>query len=178
MSLVHPWIFKVVSPLILKKSFLTGCVLLLLSGSALFGCATQNTGALVKKIAPSKVYISDYDSVWRAAHTVLKYTIAFENQETGRLETEYIRAIDGFVPPENQSAPGFGQKYKIIMQFTKGKVNNKDSVRVTIEKQIENQRDFFSEADSVSSSGLEENVMFYRIARELSIFRALKKAGF
>ncbi len=122
--------------------------------------------------------MAEYDSVWRAAHTALKYTIAFENQETGRIETEFIRAVDGWVAPDIELDPGFGQKYKIIMQFTRGKVSNKSSVRVTIEKKIENQRDFFSESDTLDSDGLEEAVLFYRIRRELAIASALKKAGF
>ncbi len=148
-----------------------------LAGCSLFDVNTTSPKDRIRKAAPSRVFTADYDAIWRAAHTALKYTIAFENQETGRIETEYIRAVDGWTPPDTERDPGFGQKYKIIMQFTRGKVSSKPSVRVTVEKKIENQRDFFAESDTLDSDGLEEAVLFYRIRRELSIAAALKKAG-
>lgn len=122
-----------------------------------------------------KIFFAPYDSVWKAAHTSIKYTIAVENQDTGYLETEYIKGVDGFLAPENQKPPSAGMRYKLILNFAKGRSEGKESTRVTIEKKIERLRDFFSEPELVASDGLEEKVIFYRIERELIIADALKK---
>lgn len=130
-----------------------------------------------RQIAPQRVYYANFDQVWRAAHTVIRYTIANENQETGYLETEYIKGIDGWLPPEVDRKPSAGLRYKLILSFAKGRAENRDSTRVTIEKRIEVLRDFFSEPEIVPSDGLEEKVLFYRFERELLITEALKKVN-
>lgn len=145
-----------------------------LSSCALFETSSENTSP-VKKVAPQKVFYANPDLVWRAAHTVLRYTIANENQETGYLETEHIKSADGWLPPEATKKPSSGSRYKIIMTFVKGKVEGRESTRVTIEKKMEVVRDFFSEPEQVNSDGLEEKVLFYRMERELVINEALKK---
>lgn len=148
--------------------------LLILAG----GCATktQRPEDVVRKQTKQKVFLAPYDEVWRAAHTVLKYPIVNENQDTGLIETDYIKAQDGFTAPESQS-PSSGLRYKIVMIFAKGKSLGQESVRVTIDKKIEKLRDFFSDAEVIDTDGLEEKVLFYRIERELLISKGLRKAA-
>lgn len=148
--------------------------------SILVGCTTLKEGItppqeLVKKQSRQKIFLSDYDDVWRAAHTALKYPISNENQDTGVIETDFIKAQDGFIPPESK-VPSSGLRYKIFMYFAKGRTQGRESVRVTVDKRIEKLRDFFSDAESLSSDGLEEKLLFYRIERELLIMKGLKKA--
>lgn len=147
-----------------------------LSGCSLFDRIPDQENAILKQSIHQKVFFAPHDAVWKAAHTSIKYTIAVENQDTGYLETEYIKGVDGFLPPETPKSPSAGIRYKLIMNFAKGKTEGKESTRVTIEKKIERLRDFFSEADALASDGLEEKVLFYRIERELVIAEALKKA--
>ena len=160
--------------LISKKSFLLIVVFLFA------GCTTLKEGItppqeLVKKQSRQKIFLAGYDEVWRAAHTALKYPIANENQDTGVIETDFIKSQDGFIAPESK-VPSSGLRYKIYMYFAKGRTQNKESVRVTIDKRIEKLRDFFSDAESLTSDGLEEKILFYRIERELLIMKGLKKA--
>ena len=142
------------------------------------GCvsAPEKPEEVVRKQTRQKVYLSPYDEVWRAAHTVLKYPIVNENQDTGIIETDYIKAQDGFNPPD-APPPSTGLRYKITMIFAKGKSQGQESVRVTIDKKMEKLRDFFSDAENISSDGLEEKVLFYRIERELLISKGLRKAA-
>jgi hypothetical protein len=63
------------------------------------------------------------------------------------------------------------------MILAKGKVEGREGIRVTINKNIEKKRDFFSEAEVLPTDGLEEKVIFYRMERELIIDEALKKAA-
>lgn len=146
----------------------------------LMGCETLKEGVessneVVKKQSRQKIFLSEYDEVWRAAHTALKYPISNENQDTGVIETDFIKAQDGFIPPE-QKIPSSGLRYKIYMYFAKGRTQGRESVRVTVDKRIEKLRDFFSDAENMASDGLEEKVLFYRIERELLIMKGLKKA--
>ncbi len=142
------------------------------------GCATkpEKPEDVIKKQTKQKVFLSPYDEVWRAAHTVLKYPIVNENQDTGLIETDFIKAQDGFTAPD-QPVPSSGLRYKIVMIFAKGKSQGVESVRLTIDKKIEKLRDFFSDAEVLTSDGLEEEVLFYRIERELLISKGLKKAA-
>jgi hypothetical protein len=156
-------------------------ILVFISASfILCSCKTLREGItppeeLVKKQSRQKIFLAAYDDVWRAAHTALKYPIANENQDTGVIETDFIKSQDGFIPPETK-APSSGLRYKIFMYFAKGRTQGKESVRVTVDKRIEKLRDFFSDAETLSSDGLEEKLLFYRIERELLIMKGLKKA--
>lgn len=170
-------------PLTIKKNAMKwiGYALTLLGSLVFSSCSIMDkpvpADKLVQKVSRQRVFYANYDQVWRAAHTVIKYPIASENQDTGMLETEYVKVMDGWQPPEQQKQPSSGMRYKLIMTFAKGKIEGRNSTRVTLEKRIEKQPDFFSEPDIVDSDGLEEKVLFYRIERELLINETLKKAA-
>ena len=156
--------------------------LALILACGLFGCSLMDKppdppDKLIQKVSRQRVYYANYDQVWRAAHTVIKYPIAAENQDTGILETEFIKVLDGWLSPDIQKPPSSGMRYKLVMTFAKGKIEGRESTRVTLEKRIEKQKDFFSDPDQIESDGLEEKVIFYRIERELVINEALKKAA-
>ncbi len=123
-----------------------------------------------------KIFFGTYDSIWRAAQLALKYPIALNNMDQGILETDFIKADDGFFSPTNEIIPSSGIRYKITLTISKGKVEGKASVRVNIAKLIERKRDFFSDPEILPSDGIEEKVIFYRMERELIIDEALKKA--
>ncbi len=152
------------------------CCSLLLGGCTLFDKpqANENVSPLSFK---QRVFFASYDEVWRAAHSIIKYPIAIDNQDTGVIETEFIKGIDGWLPPEVERPPSAGLRYKLTFIFAKGKVNGKESVRVTIEKKNEILKNFFAEPETLESDGLEEKVLFYRLEREIIINEGLRKAG-
>lgn len=131
----------------------------------------------MNQITKQKVFFASYDSVWRAAHNVVKYPIAQENQDNGVMETEYIKGLDGWLAPGEQRSPSSGIRYKLTLTFAKGTSGGRESTRVTVDKRMEILRDFFSEPEPMESDGLEEKIIFYRIERELIIAEALKKAN-
>lgn len=161
----------------LISKILFATVLLAASGCSLPEKQPTGGDEVVKQASKQRIFFSSFDNVWRAAHTVLKYTIATENPDTGMIETEYIKGVDGWLAPDQKKPPSAGLRYKIVMILAKGKTDGRESTRVTIEKRIEVLRDFFSEPDIIESDGLEESVLFYRIERELLIGEALKKSG-
>lgn len=149
-----------------------------LTSCSLFDKPPERPDRLIKQIAPQRIYFANYDLVWTAAHAALRYAIAQENIETGVIETEFIKGMDGYMAPNQLKPASAGVRYKLILLFAKVKSENgKESVRVTIEKRIERLRDFFSEPETIETDGLEEKVIFYRMDRELIIRDALKKAA-
>lgn len=154
---------------------ITGCLLFV--GCSLFD-RQPSAHARMAQINKQKVFFASYDSVWRAAHAVIKYPIAQENQDTGVIETEWIKGIDGWIAPNEQRPPSSGIRYRLVLTFARGKADGRESVRITIDKKAEILRDFFSPPEVIESDGLEEKIIFYRIERELIINDALRKAGF
>lgn len=153
--------------------------LVIITGCTLMGCSLfdkkPSAHARMEQINKQKIFFAPYDSVWRAAHAVIKYPIAQENQDTGVIETEYIKGLDGWLPPNEQRPPSSGIRYKLTLIFAKGSTEGRESTRVTIDKKMEILRDFFSEPEPMESDGLEEKIIFYRIERELIINETLKK---
>lgn len=154
----------------------------LFSLAALTGCESFQLATHDNRIQRSlenayqqKIYFATYESVWRAAQVALKYPIALNNMDNGVLETDWVRALDGFIAPANKKTPSAGVKYRIQLTLVKGKLQNRDSVKVTIRKVMQRTNDFFSEAEPLQTDALEEKVILYRIERELIIFDALKK---
>lgn len=146
----------------------------------LVSCAIKPPASQNKNLSKpiyQKVFYSPYDNVWRAAQLALKYPIAINNMDHGLLETEFIKADDGYMTPGVEKVPSSGIRYKISMIIAKGRVEGREGVRVTINKQIEKKRDFFSDSEQLTSDGMEEKVLFYRMERELIIDEGLKKSA-
>ena len=160
---------------------LTSKILLCLCFLAATGCALGDkpvpTGRGMRKLMGQKVYYTPFDNVWRAAQVALKYPISINNMDNGVLETDFIKADDGFQPPTGNKAISSGVRYKISMILSKGRIEGREGVRVSIRKVIEKKRDFFADPESLNSDGLEEMILFYRIERELAVDEALRKAA-
>ncbi len=144
------------------------------------GCAlfAQPDSALKDTGPKQKVYFAKYEDVWRAAQLAMaRYYMSVNNIDTGVLETDFIKGLDGWQAPDSAKPLSTGQRYKLTLRIAKGRVGKKESVRVTATKRTEIQKDFFSESEPLQSDGLEEEVILYRIERELIIDKALKKAA-
>jgi hypothetical protein len=129
--------------------------------------------------AVQKVFNYPFETVWRATQVALKYPIVINNMDNGQLETDWIRSADGFITPSvnNSNVPSAGVRYKIQILMVKGKIDSRESIRLTLLKKVQRQRDFFSEPDELESDGVEEKILIYRIEREIQIDEALKKAA-
>lgn len=148
---------------------------------SLVGCETmkkeERINNAIEKSVFTRVYFASYESVWRAAQLALKYPISVNNMDNGVLETDWVRALEGFSPPGSGKIPSSGIRYKIALNMVKGRSQGRESVRVTLRKNLERQRDFFSDPEQMLTDSLEENVILYRIERELIIQDALRKVG-
>jgi hypothetical protein len=158
------------------KYLLLSCSLATTSCS-LFEKQAETADQALERASNQKVFFAPHDQVWKAAHTTLKYTIASENQDYGVIETDFVKSVDGWLPPHKNKPDLPGSRYKLIFTFAKGKTNGRESTRVTLEKKIEVFKNIISDTQTVSSDGQEEKIIFYRMEREIIIAQALKKAA-
>jgi hypothetical protein len=160
----------------LKLVFLLS-ISLIFSSCGIFDPRAESPDQIIEKASHQKIFLAPYDQVWKVAHTALKYTIASENQDFGTIETDFVKAVDGWVPPYKKKPDYPGARYKLLFTFAKGETKNRESTRVTIEKKIEVFKNIISDTQSVASDGSEEKSIFYRMERELIIARAIEKAN-
>jgi|GEM_PF-1571852 len=124
----------------------------------------------------SKSYRQTYEAVWRSAQISLKYPIAVNNVENGTLETEWIKADDGFQPPQTTISTT-GVRYKIIVNMTRGLLSGKPVTKVNVRKNVEQRTNFFAEEKPLVSDTLEEKILLYRIEREIVVDEAIKRSA-
>lgn len=70
------------------------------SGCSVFENQPDSADKILEKASQQRIFLAPYDTVWRAAHTTLKYTVATENQDFGVIETDYIKSVDGWISPD------------------------------------------------------------------------------
>lgn len=160
-----------------RFTFLLALITITLSSCAIFDPRMDSPEEILEKSTQQRIFYAPYDNVWRAAHSVIKYTIATENQDFGTIETDYIKSVDGWLPPYKKRPDYPSSRYKLFFTFAKGKTNGKESTRVTIEKKIESFKNIISDTQNVETDGSEEQAIFYRMERELIVTRAIEKAG-
>lgn len=124
------------------------------------------------------VFFAAYEEVWRASQLALQnYPMRVNNMDLGVLETDIIKGFSAWTPPHDpEQRRSTGLSYKLSVRVIRGNVDGKEAHKVTIKKDIQVQRDFFSNPEPRPSDGLEESVILYRIGREILIERALQQA--
>ncbi len=124
-----------------------------------------------------KVFFAKYEEVESALKlAMLKYPQRVDNTEAGIFETDYVKGDLRFKAPQDSTEYSSGYRYRILMRLVRGKTEARQAVKVVVLKQIEMAADFFADPDNKQSDGIEEEVILYRIGRELTISRALQKA--
>lgn len=151
------------------------CFVFTLSGCSSAYKISERSKKKISKASNQYVFYKSYESIWRAAQLTLRYPLAVNNMDAGLIETEPIKAVDGFIAPNKETPTSTGIQYRIVMNLAKGTSDSKEAVRVTVNKIIERKRDFFSDPEPIPSDGLEEQIILYRMERELSINEAIKK---
>lgn len=154
--------------------------LFLFCAGALFGCAsaTEKLEARESDAPYSRVYYANYEDVENALNqAMIRYPQKVDNTEAGIFETDYIKGEARFKSPAKPVTYSPGYRYRILVRLVRGRTDDRPAIKVQISKKPEIVRDFFSDANQVTSDGLEEQVILYRIGRELQIARAVAKAS-
>ena len=126
----------------------------------------------------SRVFYANYEDVEIALkQSMIRYPQKVDNTEAGIFETDYIKGEARFRGPHETGAFSPGYRYRILVRLVRGRSEDKPAIKVQVTKRPEVLRDFFSEPVSQKSDGLEEQVILYRIGRELQLARAIGKAN-
>ncbi len=129
------------------------------------------------KEAIRKTFPDNYDNVFKAARIALsKYRLAVDDYESGILQTSYILRENIWLPPHRQQKNKNRLRNQIKIIVLKGRSSqHKNATQVLIHKNISQKKNFFEPLKSISSDGLEELSLLYRIERELDIEKKLNR---
>ena len=143
----------------LKKSLFALLSLLMLSCTH-----TENTN--------SQSFQAPREKVWQALVAVFKsYPLKIIDDHKGYIETEVLKANRFWKAPHmvNQDFSGYSSVITVRLSY------EKPIARVFIDKKVYKQKGFISSREEIPSDLLEETVLFYRVARELSIQSQLNR---
>ncbi len=122
----------------------------------------------MNKTTHQGVFIAPYEIVWQSALLTLKnYPLVTEDVESGEIETEVIRGYSVWKPPEGMIPNQSKRRYRIKIFLEKGQVESNQAIKVHIIKNEKLDEDFIEHSTPVISSNLEEDVILYRIHREI-----------
>ncbi len=144
------------------------------------GCASYEKFRQVTEEAemPSKVYKADYNQAWQAVIQVMrKYDIAQQNQEAGFIKTRWM---DNTL--ETNFADSFGSsdavkaaKFKLVVNVVKGFRASREVAKVTIYKRQLVEQDFLQGWKEVTTDGIMEKTLLYRVGRLIATDNRLKE---
>ena len=137
----------------------------------LFGCAlSPNVGG-----GKERVFFASREHVWQVTQLVLQdYPLQVSSFDEGLVETKQIRGE--WVPPhQKQKKKLHGFRYRLRVHVIERDLDKRVATKVIVYKEVILQKDFFSAPETLSSDGLEETVILYRIARELQINKIIER---
>jgi hypothetical protein len=115
---------------------------------------------------PSQVFKSDFNQTWQAVLQVMKkFDNAYLNQESGRIKTRWmdntlqINFTDSFSGNDTVKSAEF----KLMVNVTEGYSYGRKIAKVTIYKRQRLEQDFLQGWKEVSTDGIQEKTLLYRI---------------
>ena len=158
----------------MKKQVLA--TLLCLLGS----CASYENFRLITEEFdhPSQDYDSTYDETWQAVISVMKeFDIIQRNQETGIIKTRWMENTKSynFVNTVDPNRNVKEAKFQLQVNLAKGFRADREMSRVTLYKRQLLEQGILQGLKEVSSDGILEKILLYRIDRLLKIEKYLNK---
>ena len=157
------------------KFYLLIILLPLLNGCANYEKFRQVTEELE---IPTKIYRADYNQSWQAVIQVMrKYDIAQQNQEAGFIKTRWmdntleVNFTDSFGSSDSVKAA----KFKLIVNVVRGFRASREVTKVTVYKRQLMEQDFLQGWKEISTDGIIEKTLLYRIERLIATDNKLKE---
>lgn len=135
------------------------------------GCSSLEDREESPAIAEKKFEV-EKNVAWEALIEVFKsYPKATINEENGLIETEELRGSQIWQPIHTKKQTSGIIYYKLKAVLTE----DPPYTYVRIKKTIKRKRDFFTKTETVASDLLEEQMLFYRLGREIQVKRLIQK---
>jgi hypothetical protein len=125
-----------------------------------------------------KVFSADYDIAWESAVDALKASPMEEvNRENGTLQTKWIdnTAERNLIDSAGTVSPYHKAQYRFRLTLAKGYYSGRPSVRATVQKEQQIQRDVLEGWINQESDGIQENTLLYRIGKVIEFKTALRE---
>jgi hypothetical protein len=155
--------------------FISLVMLQLISGCASYEKFRQITEEVD---IPARIVNADYNQTWQAVIQVMKkYDIAQQNQEAGYIKTRWmdntleINFTDSFGSSDAIKAA----KFKLVVNVVKGYRASREVSKVTIFKRQLVEQDFLQGWKEITTDGIMENSLLYRISRIIDIDNKIKE---
>ncbi len=127
---------------------------------------------------PMKVFKADYNQTWQAVIQVMrKYDIAQQNQEAGFIKTRWmdntleVNFADAFGSSDTVKAA----KFKLVINVVKGFRGGREVAKVTVYKRQLVEQDFLQGWKEVTTDGIMEKTLLYRMERLIATDNKLKE---
>jgi len=143
---------------------------LILCAISLGGCLSaykKSVGGETDQVY-SKVLVTDYPIAWESAVDALKASpMEIVNRENGTLQTKWIdnTAERNLIDSAGSVSPYTKAQYRFRLTLAKGFYEGRTSVRVSIQKEQQIQRDVLEGWLNQESDGIQENSLIYRISK-------------
>ena len=116
----------------------------------------------------AKVLIADYGLAWEAAVDALKASpMEVVNRENGTLQTKWIdnTAERNLLDSAGSVSPYTKAQYRFRVSLAKGSVEGRSTVRMTVQKEQQIQRDVLEGWRNQETDGIQENSLLYRVGK-------------
>ncbi|MBS1960022.1 MAG: hypothetical protein JST80_11150 [Bdellovibrionales bacterium] len=116
----------------------------------------------------SKIFLADYSFAWEAAVEALKASpMDVVNRENGTLQTKWIdnTAERNLIDSAGSVSPYVKAQYRVRVTLAKGFYEGQQSVRVSVQKEQQFQRDVLEGWKNLETDGIQENSLLYRIGK-------------
>jgi len=127
---------------------------------------------------PTKIYRADYNQTWQAVIQVMrKFDIAQQNQEAGFIKTRWmdntleVNFTDSFGSSDAVKAA----KFKLVVNVVRGFRASREVTKVTIYKRQLMEQDFLQGWKEISTDGIIEKTLLYRVERLIATDNKLKE---
>ena len=136
----------------------------------LTGCVSIN------KDTHQAIFLAPYDVVWQSILLTMKhYPLTTEDVENGEIETSTISGYSAWKPPKGMIYEPSKRKYRIKIFLERGEIGSKQAIKVHVIKDEIMDKNFIERSIPITSSGIEEEVILYRINREILLEKQKNK---
>ncbi len=138
--------------------------------SLTLGCASAYKRSLGEDYDQvyTRVFLTDVNLAWQAVLEAIKSSrLDVSNREGGFIQTKWTdnTAEKNFTDSFGEQKSYIKARYRFRIQVAKGFFNGKPSVKVSVQKEQQIQKDVLEGWRPVESDTIEENTLLYRIGR-------------
>jgi hypothetical protein len=137
----------------------------------------KSVGGDAEKVV-TKIYLTDYPLAWESAVDALKQSpMEIVNRENGTLQTKWIdnTAERNLIDSAGSVSPYVKAQYRFRVLLAKGFYEGKSSVRISVQKEQEYQRDVLEGWRNQEGDGNQENALLYRIGKVIEFRSRIQK---